>query len=241
MVAMYPLSRRTMSGRRTRNAVRDAVTKNGLPSDTMVVIAGLSNTYSDYVVTYEEYQVQRREGREGGGREGGGGGRGEGGKEGRGREKGGKGGGRGRRKGEGEGGKGEGGRREGRGREGEGRREGEGGKRGREGGSYRPSSVSNYPQVQRYEGGSTAYGPHTLSAYIQEFSKLAVALAKVTKNEIANTCNDRKSHIVNYMYFHFRMKPIPLAPPSPITSAGSGVCTCQSCLTGLPLGSLEVL
>ena len=73
---MYPLSRRTMSGRRMRNAVRDAVTKNGLPSDTMVVIAGLSNTYSDYVVTYEEYQVQRREGgREGGGK-GGKGGRG---------------------------------------------------------------------------------------------------------------------------------------------------------------------
>lgn len=31
-------------------------------------------------------------------------------------------------------------------------------------------------QVQRYEGGSTLYGPHTLSAYIQEFKKLAVAM-----------------------------------------------------------------
>ncbi|PNY09183.1 neutral/alkaline non-lysosomal ceramidase [Trifolium pratense] len=30
--------------------------------------------------------------------------------------------------------------------------------------------------VQRYEGGSTLYGPHTLSAYIQEFKKLAKAL-----------------------------------------------------------------
>ncbi|KAK7387215.1 hypothetical protein VNO78_27812 [Psophocarpus tetragonolobus] len=31
-------------------------------------------------------------------------------------------------------------------------------------------------QVQRYEGASTLYGPHTLSAYIQEFKKLAEAL-----------------------------------------------------------------
>ena len=33
--------------------------------------------------------------------------------------------------------------------------------------------------VQRYEGASTIYGPYTLPAYIQEFNKLAVALAKV--------------------------------------------------------------
>ncbi|GAB2274431.1 Neutral ceramidase 1 [Dionaea muscipula] len=31
-------------------------------------------------------------------------------------------------------------------------------------------------EVQRYEGASTLYGPHTLSAYIQEFKKLASAL-----------------------------------------------------------------
>ncbi|KAH7651492.1 Ceramidase protein [Dioscorea alata] len=31
-------------------------------------------------------------------------------------------------------------------------------------------------QIQRYEGASTLYGPHTLSAYIQEFSKLTSAL-----------------------------------------------------------------
>ncbi|XP_010528689.1 PREDICTED: neutral ceramidase [Tarenaya hassleriana] len=31
-------------------------------------------------------------------------------------------------------------------------------------------------EVQRYEGASTLYGPHTLSAYIQEFKKLATAL-----------------------------------------------------------------
>ena len=34
--------------------------------------------------------------------------------------------------------------------------------------------------VQRYEGASTIYGPYTLPAYIQEFNKLAVALAKVS-------------------------------------------------------------
>lgn len=34
--------------------------------------------------------------------------------------------------------------------------------------------------VQRYEGASTPYGPYTLLAYIQEFNKLAVAIAKVT-------------------------------------------------------------
>lgn len=34
-------------------------------------------------------------------------------------------------------------------------------------------------QIQRYEGASTIYGPHTLEAFIQEFNKLADALAKV--------------------------------------------------------------
>ncbi|CAN8316998.1 unnamed protein product [Cochlearia groenlandica] len=33
-------------------------------------------------------------------------------------------------------------------------------------------------EVQRYEGASTLYGPHTLAAYIQEFKKLATALVK---------------------------------------------------------------
>lgn len=46
-----------MSGRRTRDAVKKALISNGFPSDTKVVIAGLSNTYSDYVTTFEEYQV----------------------------------------------------------------------------------------------------------------------------------------------------------------------------------------
>lgn len=37
------------------------------------------------------------------------------------------------------------------------------------------SYVATYEeyQVQRYEGASTIYGPHTLQAYVQQFSKLA--------------------------------------------------------------------
>ena len=34
-------------------------------------------------------------------------------------------------------------------------------------------------QIQRYEGASTVYGPYTLDAYLQEFGKLAAALATV--------------------------------------------------------------
>ncbi|KAL5706258.1 ceramidase [Ranunculus cassubicifolius] len=39
------------------------------------------------------------------------------------------------------------------------------------------ATVEEYRQ-QRYEGASTLYGPHTLSAYIQEFNKLATSMAK---------------------------------------------------------------
>ncbi|GAA0144164.1 hypothetical protein LIER_04680 [Lithospermum erythrorhizon] len=37
------------------------------------------------------------------------------------------------------------------------------------------TTIEEY-EIQRYEGASTLYGPHTLSAYIQEFNKLATAL-----------------------------------------------------------------
>ena len=40
------------------------------------------------------------------------------------------------------------------------------------------TTIEEY-NVQRYEGASTIYGPHTLSAFIQEFNKLAAALAQV--------------------------------------------------------------
>ena len=49
----------TMSGRRLRKAVNETLVKGGMPAETQVVIAGLSNVYSDYITTYEEYQAQR--------------------------------------------------------------------------------------------------------------------------------------------------------------------------------------
>ncbi|RDD40045.1 Neutral ceramidase [Trichoplax sp. H2] len=51
----------TMSGRRVRDAVHKVVDAH-FGNDTTVVIAGLSNTYADYIATYEEYHAQRYEG-----------------------------------------------------------------------------------------------------------------------------------------------------------------------------------
>lgn len=50
----------TMAGRRLRDAVKEVMT-SGDNSDVHVVIAGLTNTYSQYVTTFEEYQIQRYE------------------------------------------------------------------------------------------------------------------------------------------------------------------------------------
>ncbi|XP_033739901.1 neutral ceramidase-like isoform X3 [Pecten maximus] len=61
-ILAVPAEFTTMSGRRTRNAVTEALVKGGLPANTVSVIAGLSNDYADYVTTYEEYQQQRYEG-----------------------------------------------------------------------------------------------------------------------------------------------------------------------------------
>lgn len=55
----------TMAGRRLRDAVRTVLTSGGdgdFNSNIHVVIAGLTNTYSQYVTTFEEYEVQRYEG-----------------------------------------------------------------------------------------------------------------------------------------------------------------------------------
>ncbi|CAL9084382.1 unnamed protein product [Musa textilis] len=55
----------TMAGRRLRDAVRTVLTSDGngeFDSNVHIVIAGLSNTYSQYVTTYDEYQIQRYEG-----------------------------------------------------------------------------------------------------------------------------------------------------------------------------------
>jgi hypothetical protein len=37
-----------------------------------------------------------------------------------------------------------------------------------------------FVQVQRYEGASTIYGPHTLTLYLNQYHKLASALARAS-------------------------------------------------------------
>lgn len=53
-----------MAGRRLRDAVKTVLTSGRnkqFDSNVHIVIAGLTNTYSQYVTTFEEYQVQRYE------------------------------------------------------------------------------------------------------------------------------------------------------------------------------------
>ncbi|XP_014217171.1 neutral ceramidase isoform X2 [Copidosoma floridanum] len=53
----------TMSGRRLRDAVKKAIDETDESfGEAEVVVAGLCNTYSDYITTPEEYQAQRYEG-----------------------------------------------------------------------------------------------------------------------------------------------------------------------------------
>ncbi|CAH1134646.1 unnamed protein product [Ceutorhynchus assimilis] len=52
----------TMSGRRLRDTVKTAIISSGGDPSTQVVLAGLSNTYTSYIATFEEYQLQRYEG-----------------------------------------------------------------------------------------------------------------------------------------------------------------------------------
>jgi neutral ceramidase len=53
-----------MAGRRLKDAVKTVLMSSGnseFNSNIHVVIAGLTNTYSQYVTTFEEYEVQRYE------------------------------------------------------------------------------------------------------------------------------------------------------------------------------------
>ncbi|XP_073345847.1 neutral ceramidase [Pagrus major] len=61
-VVAVPGEMTTMSGRRLREAVKQELQSEGAFRDSEVVIAGLSNIYTHYITTYEEYQVQRYEG-----------------------------------------------------------------------------------------------------------------------------------------------------------------------------------
>ncbi|XP_058090733.1 neutral ceramidase 2-like [Magnolia sinica] len=54
----------TMAGRRLREAVKETLISNSngeFDDNTHIVIAGLTNTYSQYVATFEEYKQQRYE------------------------------------------------------------------------------------------------------------------------------------------------------------------------------------
>lgn len=57
-IAAVPGEFTTMSGRRLRSILKLAAGSN----DTKVIVAGLSNSYSSYITTPEEYQMQRYEG-----------------------------------------------------------------------------------------------------------------------------------------------------------------------------------
>ncbi|XP_077285658.1 neutral ceramidase-like isoform X2 [Arctopsyche grandis] len=59
VIAAVPGEFTTMSGRRMRSLLTNTFAAAG--KDVKVVIAGLSNTYSDYIATPEEYQAQRYE------------------------------------------------------------------------------------------------------------------------------------------------------------------------------------
>lgn len=52
-IAAVPGEFTTMSGRRLKNIIKKAIGS----SDATVIIAGLSNHYTDYIATYEEYQA----------------------------------------------------------------------------------------------------------------------------------------------------------------------------------------
>ncbi|KAL6265618.1 hypothetical protein P5V15_002412 [Pogonomyrmex californicus] len=60
VIAGVPGEFTTMSGRRLREAIKTAM--NAPDKEIFVIVAGLCNTYSDYITTPEEYQVQRYEG-----------------------------------------------------------------------------------------------------------------------------------------------------------------------------------
>ena len=60
VLLMAPGEFTTMAGRRLKAAVADALHLNGV-AEPRVVIAGVSNVYTHYVVTPEEYEAQRYE------------------------------------------------------------------------------------------------------------------------------------------------------------------------------------
>ncbi|KAK4881184.1 hypothetical protein RN001_004503, partial [Aquatica leii] len=62
ILAAVPSEFTTMSGRRLKKTLKNEFLENTGTNVSYVIIAGLSNSYSSYVTTYEEYQMQRYEG-----------------------------------------------------------------------------------------------------------------------------------------------------------------------------------
>ncbi|XP_012268113.2 neutral ceramidase [Athalia rosae] len=62
IIAGVPGEFTTMAGRRLRDSIKSATLQRETREEPVVVIAGLCNTYSDYITTPEEYQIQRYEG-----------------------------------------------------------------------------------------------------------------------------------------------------------------------------------
>lgn len=61
-IACVPGEFTTMAGRRLRDVITHNVASMSGPTISHVIVAGLCNTYSDYITTPEEYEVQRYEG-----------------------------------------------------------------------------------------------------------------------------------------------------------------------------------
>ncbi|KAA0185811.1 hypothetical protein HAZT_HAZT008098, partial [Hyalella azteca] len=61
VIAAVPGEFTTMSGRRMRDKLSSVFAEEGVP-DIVPVIAGLSNVYTHYITTFQEYAIQRYEG-----------------------------------------------------------------------------------------------------------------------------------------------------------------------------------
>ncbi|KAK4881471.1 hypothetical protein RN001_004790 [Aquatica leii] len=62
VLAAVPSEFTTMSGRRLKETLKNVLLENGCLNNCEIIVAGLCNSYSSYVATYEEYQMQRYEG-----------------------------------------------------------------------------------------------------------------------------------------------------------------------------------
>jgi len=61
-IAAVPGEFTTMSGRRLKETINKVIEENTGSKDGKTIVTGLSNVYSDYITTPEEYQLQRYEG-----------------------------------------------------------------------------------------------------------------------------------------------------------------------------------